>query len=84
MNEDHNRSIISQQNSIFDIKKRFGEEVENLSTYNTPSVPYYRTFRTSEKEVLLDSETQTIHRSGVGMILYMVKFSRPDLSNAVG
>jgi hypothetical protein len=31
----------------------------------------------------LDSNTQTRYRSGIGMLLYMVKFSRPYLANAV-
>ena len=37
-----------------------------------------------EKEaVCLDSEKQTRYRSGVGMLLYLVKFSRPDIYNSV-
>jgi hypothetical protein len=30
-----------------------------------------------------DAETHSLYRSGVGMLLYLVKFSKPEISNAV-
>ena len=35
----------------------------------------------SKDDKLIDSESQTRFRSAVGSILYLVKISRPDLSN---
>ena len=31
----------------------------------------------------VDSEKQSLYRSGVGMLLYLVKHTRPDIANAV-
>jgi hypothetical protein len=39
--------------------------------------------RHEKGDPLLTPEQQTKYRSGVGMILYLVKHSRPDISNAV-
>jgi hypothetical protein len=83
IDRENERGIISQPNSIFEIRKKFGEEVNDLRTFNTPSPPYYRTVRPVGDAMQLDSNTQTRYRSGIGMLLYMVKFSRPDLANDV-
>jgi hypothetical protein len=39
--------------------------------------------RPEKGDPLLTPEQQTKYRSGVGMLLYLVKHSRPDISNAV-
>jgi hypothetical protein len=31
---------------------------------------------------VVDADTYSLYRSGVGMFLYLVKFSRPEISNA--
>ena len=47
----------------------------------TPGVPSLIITTPSKDDKLIDSESQTIFRSAVGSILYLVKISRPDLSN---
>lgn len=37
----------------------------------------------NEDEPKVTKDEQGLHRSGVGLLLYLVKFSRPDISNAV-
>ena len=39
--------------------------------------------RPKENEVLLDSVLQHNYRSGLGMILYLAKYTRPDIANIV-
>ena len=36
-----------------------------------------------DDEDKIDSAMQSKYRSGVGMMLYLIKYSRPDLSNVV-
>ena len=47
----------------------------------TPGVPSLIITTPSKDDKLIDSESQTRFRSSVGSILYLVKISRPDLSN---
>ena len=42
-----------------------------------------RIVRPGDDEKLISKEVQTRYCSGIGMLLYLVKYSRPDLSNAV-
>ena len=34
-------------------------------------------------KMIIDKEGQTFYRSGIGMLLYLVKYSRPDIANCV-
>ena len=46
-----------------------------------PCTPGYITKRNVENEVKIDNSKQTRYRSGIGILLYLVKHSRPDLAN---
>jgi len=47
----------------------------------TPSTPGYHVMRNIPNAVYVTDEEQKLYRSGVGMLLYLVEHSRPDLSN---
>jgi hypothetical protein len=57
--------------------------VADMRTYKTPAAPRTNIQRPKKGEILISSEDQTKFRSGVGMLLYLVKHSRPDQANAV-
>ena len=65
------------------IIKEFGDEVSNLSKYATPGTPGQGIVRPNEGEEIQDPKVQSRYRSGVGMLMYLIKHSRPDISNAV-
>ena len=48
----------------------------------TPSTPAFKLARVKEGEGALSPEEQTLYRCGVGILLYLVKHTRPDLANA--
>ena len=48
----------------------------------TPSMPNLRLMRVKEGEGVLSPQEQTLYRCGVGILLYLVKQTRPDLANA--
>ena len=52
-------------------------------TFNTPAAPGLVLLKPKEEEVLLTPEQQSLYRSGVGKLLYLVKMSRPDIANCV-
>jgi hypothetical protein len=52
-------------------------------TYKTPGTPRFKVIRPNENSELIDNTLQKRFRSGVGMLLYLKKYSRPDLCNVV-
>ena len=51
---------------------------KKMSTLSTPS---FKLVRVKEGEGALSPEEQTLYRCGVGILLYLVKHTRPDLAN---
>jgi len=65
---------------------KFGDEVSDKKVYGTPGTPGTPRFKVScpdEDSKVIDNNLQKNYCSGVGMLLYLIKYSRPDLSNAV-
>ena len=48
----------------------------------TPNTPAFKLIRVKEGKGALSPEEQTLYRCGVGILLYLVKHTRPDLANA--
>jgi hypothetical protein len=57
--------------------------VKDVTTPKTPAAPKSVLVRPSEGDPLISPEKQKKYRSGVGMLLYLIKHSRPDIANAV-
>ena len=68
---------------IANLLEKFGEKVQGLSNYKTPGTPGSHIVRPLEDKEKISSEDQALFRSGVGMLLYLVKHSRPDIANPV-
>ena len=51
--------------------------------YKTPGVQSMGITQRQDGEFSLNENLQKIYRSGVGTLLYLVKHSRPDISNIV-
>ena len=68
---------------IANLDKKFGDKVKNMRVYKTPVTPGVHQVRELDESLGLSKEKRTEFRSGVGMLLYLVKHSRPDIANAV-
>jgi hypothetical protein len=73
-----------QPDMIKKIELQFGPAVANERDSDTPMAPQNMVIRPKEEDKIINNANQTLYRSGVGMLLYLVKHSRrPDLGNAV-
>ena len=75
--------MIAQPHLINNLNDKFKEEVHQLKVYKTPGTPRFKIVRPDENSVLINPELQKMYRSGVGMLLYLTKYTRPDLCNVV-
>jgi len=82
-NKTGNRAWLGQPHLIKKLEKTFGEEVSHMKTYKTPGTPGQGITRPREGDVTLPAERQARFQSGTGMLLYLIKHSRPDIANAV-
>ena len=64
------------------IEKTFEEEIKGMRKYQTPGTPGFRIVEPTDDEPILESDMQSRYRTGVGMLMYLIKHSRPDIMNA--
>ena len=72
-----------QPDLITKLEKVFHDKINTLQVYKTPAAPGEIIMRPQDESEKVDAATHSLFRSGVGMLLYLVKFSRPEISNAV-
>ena len=80
-NEDETVAWIQQPHLIKKIKNKFWNLVKDMRVYKTPGSCGITILRNPE-EIIPPAE-HALYRSGMGMLLYLVKHSRPDIANAV-
>jgi Reverse transcriptase (RNA-dependent DNA polymerase) len=83
VNYEKNPTFVMQPHLIKNLEDEFSEEVNNLSNYGTPGTPRFKIVRPNDDVEKIDSKLQARYRSGVGMLLFLIKYSRPDLANVV-
>jgi hypothetical protein len=72
-------SYIFQPKLIKNLKDSFSQYISTNRKFQNPGV----VMRAEKGDNVLSPKDQTKYHSGVGMLLYLVKHSRPDISNAV-
>jgi hypothetical protein len=82
-NNAKNTIYIHQPKLFNNIKEQFGALVEPLKDFETPAPPQTIIKRPDKGDTLLSPYQQTKYRSGVGMLVYLVKDSRFDILNLV-
>ena len=82
-NEHNNSILMLQPHLISGLIEKFGLEVKDKKMFKTPGTPRFKVIRSTEDMDLIDEKMQSKYRSGVGMLLYLTKYSRPDICNVV-
>ena len=77
------KAWLGQPYLIRNLEEKFGDLVKGLQEYKTPGAPGHGIVRPDKEDEKLNEADQKTYRSGVGMLLYLVKHSRPDLANTV-
>jgi len=79
--KDHTCGWIGQPHLYKNLDLKFGDIVKTQRTTETPSTPGFHVVRNIPNAVYITDKEQKLYRIRVGMLLYLVKHSRPDLSN---
>ena len=64
---------IHQPHLVDKLEKRFGNEIKHLQRYRTPGTPGQAIL--CDTDAKFDAEKHKTYRSGVGMLLYLIKHS---------
>ena len=74
---------INQPKLIKNLELNFGKLIITERLFKTPAAPRSVVMRPNkEEDPIITPDEQFKYRSGVGMLMYLVKHSRPDIANA--
>jgi hypothetical protein len=62
---------------------RFKDLIDTSQVYQTPGTPGFTVVRPVTANEQISAEDQKVYRSAVGSLLYLIKYSRPDIANTV-
>ena len=82
LSKDKRTMWVGQPTLIGKLEGKFSKMVKGRAKVKTPGTPGFGIVRPKEGDPVIDPESQKLYRSGVGMLLYLVKHSRPDIANA--
>jgi hypothetical protein len=81
--KDERKLTMIQPHFLTRLIKNFGEEIKGKMKFLTPGTPRFKIQRSTINMDVLDTQSQSKHRSGVSMLLYLTKYSQPDINNIV-
>ena len=82
-NKEKTKALLGQPHLIKKMEKKFGDKVMEGQSYKTPGTPNQGLRQPEGDTGMVSNEDQKVYRSGVGMLLYLAKQTRPDIQNAV-
>jgi hypothetical protein len=65
------------------IEKKFGKIAKNIVSFKTPRTSNFNNISPKEDGDMICEGEQSVYRSGVGSLLYLVKYSHLDIANTV-
>ena len=77
------RSLFTSYGLNKKIEEKCEEELNNVREYGKPTTPGQGTVRTKEGDECLNKNEQLKYKLAIGMMLFLVKYSMPDIANVV-
>jgi hypothetical protein len=74
-NSESKEIFILQPHLINDLEAKFGDEVKSKRVYKTPGTPRFKTVCPENDDGIIEPNLQSRYRSGVGILLYLIKYS---------
>ena len=65
------------------LEKEFGIDICKICKYQTPAAPKFAVQRPTSNNFVIPAEMQKRYRIAVGLMLFLIKFSRPYISITV-
>ena len=75
--------FFTQTDTLKRLERKFSEDVSRMKIFETPAASNDTIICSEKNEEFLSWEGQEKYRSGVGILLWLMKHSRPDIANAV-
>jgi hypothetical protein len=72
-----------QPHLIDNLDKKFDGEVNKIHSYIIPGTHQFKIVRPTNELEVIEADLQSRFRSGVGILLYLIKYSRPYIENVV-
>ena len=79
--KDGTKAWIGQPHLIAKMERTFSEEMKDAKVFATPGTPSFQIVRPGKNDEVIGKKEQSKYRTGVGMLLFLVKHSRPDIAN---
>jgi hypothetical protein len=73
--KDERKLTMIQSHLLTHLTKNFGEKIEGKRKFLTPGTPRFKIQRSTTNMDVLDAQSQRKYRSGIGMLLYLTKYS---------
>ena len=83
MNKEKTSGWLGQPSIIKSLEQNFGGRAMKERLSMTPGTPRFTARRLENEEDKVNAKDHETYRSGVGTLLYLMKHSRPDISNPV-
>jgi hypothetical protein len=81
---DKGKLWIMEPHLIESLEKTFGEEVNIMQSYTTPETPRLKILRPTNELEVIKADFQSRFRSGVVILLYLIKHLIVEIANVIG
>ena len=80
---DGDEASMVQPHIVKKLKEKFHDLTKDIKVRDTPCAAGSIVVREFNDDIELNNDEQSLYRSGIGILLYLAKYTRPDIANGV-